>query len=76
MSSVMTKGIGNENKEDIDRWLSFQKVLEVTSLGRSFIQGEINSGRLRSVKVGRCRRVRLSDLNEYMESFDGSGQKH
>ncbi len=57
-----------------DNWLKFEEVLEITKMRRTFIQNELNSGRLPSKKVGRSRRISASALNKWMESFDGSGQ--
>ena len=45
-----------------------------TSLSRSTIYAAIESGRLRSVKIGGSRRVAESALREFMSSFDGSGE--
>lgn len=57
-----------------DFWLKFEDVLEITNQGRSFMQTEISSGRLPSIKVGRSRRIKSSDLNAWMAGFDGTGQ--
>jgi excisionase family DNA binding protein len=38
-------------------------------LGRSTVYGLLDSGKLRSIKLGNCRRVKSSDLLAYIESL-------
>lgn len=57
----------------LDVWVRLTDAKEITSLGETFLKEAMNSGRLRSIKAGRCRRIPLSALKEFMASFDGSG---
>ncbi|WP_373653290.1 helix-turn-helix domain-containing protein [Schlesneria sp. DSM 10557] len=57
-----------------ERWLSFDQVMAITGMKRTFIQSEMNSGRLKSLKVGRCRKVKKSELEAWMSKFDGAGE--
>jgi excisionase family DNA binding protein len=43
--------------------------MDVTGLSRQFVYNEIRSGRLRSLKVGRRRLVRIPDLEAWLESY-------
>lgn len=54
------------------KMLTLVEVCEIVSLGRSLIYREITEGRLRSVKIGSARRVRVSDLDEWLESLPAS----
>ena len=45
-----------------------------TSLSRSTLYEAMNAGRLRSKKVGGRRVIPASALDEFMASFDGSGE--
>jgi excisionase family DNA binding protein len=48
-----------------ERLYDLATVCALTSLGRTFIYGEIAAGRLRSRKCGRRRLVAASDLADY-----------
>ena len=50
------------------RLLTINEVVALTGNGRSFIYSEIRAGRLRSVRLGRNRRVRAADLAAYVDS--------
>lgn len=43
-----------------------EEAASVLGKSRTFIYDEINAGRLRSVKVGRSRRIVASDLSDYI----------
>lgn len=49
-----------------DRLLSVDQAAAALSLGRSLVYAEIGAGRLRSVKVGRARRIPASAIAEYI----------
>ena len=44
------------------------------SISRRSVQGLIFSGDLRSVKVGRCRRIAVEDLEAYVERLRESSE--
>jgi excisionase family DNA binding protein len=52
--------------------LTVDEAADALSLGRSKVYEEINAGRLRSVKVGRARRIPSAALDEYVEALSGS----
>ena len=45
------------------------EVMAATGLSRSTVYDLIRSGALRSVKVGRCRRVATDDLRSFIEQL-------
>lgn len=45
-----------------------EEAASVLGKSRTFVYDEINAGRLRSVKVGRSRRIVASDLSDYIRS--------
>jgi excisionase family DNA binding protein len=49
--------------------LTVAEVMDTTGLSRQFIYNEVRSGRLRSLKVGRRRLVRVPDLEAWLDSF-------
>lgn len=59
---------------NLDSWLTVPDVVKVTNLARTTVYEEINSGRLRSVKVRGSRRIPASALAEFMSRFDGNGE--
>jgi excisionase family DNA binding protein len=54
-----------------DRLLSVEAAAEALSIGRTMAWGEIQAGRLRSVKVGRRRLVPSSAIAEYVTAANG-----
>ena len=52
-----------------ERWLRISAVMQTTSLSRSTIYSLMESGRLKSIKVGGARRIAASALDEFMASF-------
>ena len=52
-----------------ERWLRISAVMQATSLSRSTIYSLMESGKLKSIKVGGARRIAASALAEFMESF-------
>ncbi len=59
---------------NLDSWLTVADVCKVTNLARTTIYEEMNSARLRSVKVRGSRRIPASALAEFMARFDGAGE--
>ena len=51
---------------DGKKLLGVDEVCDLTGLGRSTIYGEVNSARLRSIKVGTRRLIPLSALDEWI----------
>lgn len=47
--------------------LTVPQVLELTGLGRSTLYQEIMSGRLRSMKIGRLRRIPSDELQAWID---------
>lgn len=42
---------------------------EQLRVGRSTVQKLLNAGELPSVKIGRCRRIRAADLQQYLKNL-------
>jgi excisionase family DNA binding protein len=53
----------------LDRILTVKDVQDVLSVGRSYAYKLVQTGELKSVRVGRCVRVRGSDLQAYIEGL-------
>jgi excisionase family DNA binding protein len=53
----------------VDRLLTIKDVQDVLSVGRSYAYKLVQTGELKSVRVGRCVRVRGSDLQAYIEDL-------
>ncbi len=53
----------------MDRLLTIKEVQDVLNVGRSFAYKLVNTGKIKSVRVGKCLRVRSSDLAEYIEEL-------
>jgi len=60
----------NKNKEL--KLLSVKDVAEITQAGLSTVRGWIREGKLKSVKVGHFRRVKATDLEEFITGTDSS----
>lgn len=54
-----------------DRNVTMEVAAAVIGAGRTRIYEEAAAGRLKTVKVGKCRRVRVSDLREYLANLTG-----
>lgn len=52
-----------------ERWLRISAVMQATSLSRTTIYALMDSGKLKSIKVGGARRIAASALAEFMASF-------
>lgn len=60
-----------------ERWLRISAVMHATSLSRSTIYSLMESGKLKSIKVGGARRIAASALAEFMASFgDGDSLRN
>jgi len=46
--------------------VTVEEAAQMLSLGRTIVYGLMMSNDLRSIKVGRCRRVLVSSLHEYV----------
>jgi excisionase family DNA binding protein len=57
-----------------DRLLSVDEAAQALSIGRSRLYDELESGRLRSLRVGRRRLVPASAIGEYVAAADGTGR--
>ena len=53
-----------------NRLLKVEEAAQILSLGRSKTYELIRSGALRKVYVGRAVRVRLADLDEFIQQLD------
>jgi excisionase family DNA binding protein len=51
--------------------VSVEAAAEMLSLGRTMVYGLVMSNDLRSIKVGRCRRILVSSLHEYVARRSG-----
>lgn len=60
--------------KQVEQWHTVKQVMAITAFGRTFLHGEMESGRLKSKKVGGARRISASALAEWQASFDGSGE--
>jgi excisionase family DNA binding protein len=52
------------------RLFSVENIMQMCNLGRTKVYEEMDSGRLRSVKVGRRRLVSAGALNEFIEKLE------
>ncbi len=68
MSSTFTSDLPTTTQTS-ERWLRISAVMQATSLSRSTIYSLMESGRLKSIKVGGARRIAASALAEFMASF-------
>jgi putative molybdopterin biosynthesis protein len=55
------------NKPNINRLLKPEEVAEILNISRSFAYLLMQSGQIPTVRLGKARRVRLEDLNNYIE---------
>ena len=56
--------------------LGINDITKLLGIGRNTAYKLINSGELPSIRLGRKRRVRLSDINEYInDKFDSQKKK-
>ena len=61
------------NKENSTQMLSIPMVSERTSLSRSTLYREIDSGRLKVVKIGKSVRITEQALREYIKGLENKG---
>lgn len=50
-----------------ERWLRPQEIIEVYGIGRTRLYTWLASGALPSLKIGRTRHVKVSDLEAFLE---------
>jgi excisionase family DNA binding protein len=56
---------------EMDKLLfDIQEVSEITGLGRSLLYEKLRSGELRSVKVGRARRVSKNAIEDFVRALE------
>jgi excisionase family DNA binding protein len=56
----------------VERLLTAAEAAEVLHVGRSKVYELMAGGLLRSVKIGRCRRVTLAALRDYLAELEGA----
>ena len=56
----------NQRTEHLDQFLKIVEVAEILNISRAFAYKLIQRGELRCVNIGKARRVRITDLNEYI----------
>lgn len=56
-----------------DLMLTVEEAATSLRLSKSYVKKLIAAGKMPSVKVGRCRRVRLRDLGAYVSNLDTTG---
>jgi excisionase family DNA binding protein len=61
------------NRENSTQMLSIPMVSERTSLSRSTLYREIDSGRLKVVKIGKSVRITEQALQEYIKGLENKG---
>lgn len=49
-----------------ERLLTFHEVMELTTMGRSFLFNEIAAGRIRPIKMGRANRFVESEIEQWI----------
>ena len=63
-----------EKPKAVEKWFTVYEAMGMTGFKRTFLYGEMEAGRLRSVKAGGGRRIPESALAEWQARFDGSGE--
>lgn len=58
----------------VEKWYTVTQAMEITGFKRTKLYAEMESGRLRSVKVGGGRRIPESALAAWQASFNGDGE--
>jgi excisionase family DNA binding protein len=53
----------------MERLYTVKEVQEILKVGRSFAYKLVQSGEIRAVRVGRCLRVRATDLEKYLAAL-------
>jgi hypothetical protein len=57
----------------VERWYTVTEVMGMTGFGRTFLYGQMVTGRLRSKKVSGSRRIPESAVVEWQSKFDSHG---
>ncbi len=53
----------------MERLYTVKEVQEILKVGRSFAYKLVQKGEIKTVRVGRCLRVRATDLEEYIAAL-------
>jgi len=61
-------------KNNLVDLLSIKEVQKILGLGRTKVHQLLSDGDINSLKIGRCRRIRIRDLNKYVESLFENGE--
>jgi excisionase family DNA binding protein len=69
----LVQQVGKQTLSDMVRLNSVKDIVARTGLSRSKVYQEMDSGRLRSVKVGRRRLITESALVDYIDSLAEAG---
>jgi excisionase family DNA binding protein len=50
-----------------------EQIAEILQIGRDKVYGLLRTGQLRSIKIGKLRRITDQQLAEFVNSLDGKG---
>jgi excisionase family DNA binding protein len=67
LRAEMAAGDRSAGSDAPDRLYSVEDAAELLAVGRTFLYGEIQAGRIRSLKAGRRRLVPSAAIREYAE---------
>lgn len=54
-----------------DRLVRVEEFARVAGIGRTTAYAELQAGRIRSVKIGGCRRIAIGEIRRYLASLTG-----
>lgn len=66
--------VSTVEKPVVEKWYRISELMTTTGLKRTFLYHEMDTGRLRSKKVGGARVIPESALAEWQAQFDGNGE--
>jgi excisionase family DNA binding protein len=55
--------------------VTIEEAARLLSLGRTTIYGLLSAGELRAVRVGRCRRISVSELADYVRRMEAKPEQ-
>ena len=61
-------------KNNLVDLLTIKEVQKILGLGRTKVHQLLSDGDIKSLKIGRSRRIRIRDLNKYVESLFENGE--
>ena len=61
-------------KNNLVDLLTIKEVQKLLGLGRTKVHQLLSDGAINSLKIGRSRRIRIRDLNKYVESLFENGE--